>query len=53
MGKLTMALTYLTAIAFGLMFVYLTVISGGKLALVFGGIALVVLAVYLGWGDRG
>ena len=51
MGKLTMALTYLTTIAAGVVFVYLTVATGGAWTLVFVGVLVVLFAVYLGWRE--
>jgi len=50
-GKLTMALTYLTSIAAGLVFIYLTVATGGQILPVVGAILLVLVAAYLGWRE--
>jgi hypothetical protein len=50
-GKLTTALTYAMTIAVGVVFAYFTILSGGSLLLVFGGIFLVVLGAVLLWAD--
>ena len=51
LGKLTTALTYVMTIAVGVVFAYFTVLSGGSLLLVFGGIFLVLSAAVLLWAD--
>jgi hypothetical protein len=51
MVKLTMALTYLTTIAFGVVLVYFVIVSGGQILFVFGGIFLVLLAGFLAWSE--
>ena len=51
MGKLTMALTYLTTIVAGVVFVYLTVVTGGAWTLIFAGVLVVILAAYWCWGE--
>ena len=51
MAKLTMALTYLTAIALGVVLAYFAFLGGGGLMFIFGGVLLVLYAVYLIWSD--
>lgn len=51
MGKLGMALTYLTTIVVGVVFAYFTLLSGGSLLLVFGVVLLIVYGAYLLWAD--
>ena len=51
MGKLTTALTYVMTIAVGVVFAYFTILSGGSLLLIFGGIFLVVFSAVLLWAD--
>lgn len=51
MGKLGMALTYLTTIAVGVVFAYFTLLSGGSLLIVFGVVLVVVYSAYLLWAD--
>jgi len=51
MGKLTMALTYLTTIACGVLFIYLTVVTSGQWTLVFGAVFFIVYSAYLLWAD--
>ncbi len=51
MGKLSMALTYLTTIACGVVFIYFTIVTGGRWTLVFGAVLVVICAAYLGWGE--
>jgi len=51
MGRLGMALTYLMTIIVGIVFAYVTVLSGGSLLLVFGVVLLVVYGAYLLWAD--
>jgi hypothetical protein len=59
MGKFTIGivqkfvrpLTYATTIAFGLVFSYFVVASGGQILFMFGGIFLVLLAGFLAWSE--
>ncbi len=46
-----MALTYLTAIALGVVLAYFAILGGGGLMFIFGGVFLVVYAAYLIWAD--
>ena len=46
-----MALTYLTAIALGVVVAYFAVLGGGSLLFVFGGVVLVIYAAYLIWAE--
>jgi hypothetical protein len=51
MAKLSTALTYVMTIAVGVVFAYFTILSGGSLLLIFGGIFLVVFSAVLLWAD--
>ena len=51
MGKLTMALTYLTAIALGVVLAYFAFLGGGGLLFIFGGVCLAAYGGYLIWAD--
>lgn len=51
MGKLGMALTYLTTIAIGVVFAYFTLLSGGSLFIVFGIVLVVLYSACLLWVD--
>jgi hypothetical protein len=51
MGKLTVALTYLTAIALGVVLAYFAFLGGGGLLFIFGGVVLVVYGAYLIWAE--
>jgi hypothetical protein len=50
-GKFVMPLTYLTSIAFGAVFLYFVVSTGGQFLLVFSGAFLVLLAGFLAWSE--
>jgi O-antigen/teichoic acid export membrane protein len=51
MGKLTMALTYLTAIALGVVLAYFAFLGGGGLMVIVGAFVLVLYGAYLIWAD--
>jgi hypothetical protein len=51
MGKFKMGLTYVTTIAFGVVFIYLVIVTGAQNLFVFGGVFLVLLAAYLAWSE--
>jgi hypothetical protein len=51
MGKFGMALTYVLTIAVGVVFAYVTLLSGGSLLIVFGIVFLVIYSAYLLWAD--
>jgi hypothetical protein len=51
MAKFKMGLTYMTTIAFGVVFIYFVIVTGAQILFVFGGVFLVLLAVYLAWSE--